>query len=143
MIFQHMLPNGEPSDQPTTTESLACKTDCHAILPNQHTQQLQESHHAIPQYQNLENDSEIFDQKATSNEAPSIEEQPNIFSDMVEDQGHNVNLEEREDFTNLFNYTNNQLEDLIEELRIFCEVLSWPLEDEFNIMEFTQINECM
>ena len=72
--------------------------------------------------------------------APLIKEEPNNSSDNVEDQGHNVNLEEKEDFTNLFNYTNNQLEDLVEELGIFRDILSKPLEDEFNIMEFTLIN---
>ena len=108
--FKHVLPDGEPSDKPMQSEYLACGTDCQAILPNQHTQQLQEDYHPIP-YQNLMNYSEVHDQKATSNEATTIEE-PN----MVEEQHHNVDLE-MEDFTNVFNYTS---------LPNISEILSQP-----------------
>jgi uncharacterized protein YqiB (DUF1249 family) len=104
--FEHVLPNGEPSDKSTSSEYLACGTDHQAILPNQHAQQLQEDYHVIP-YQNLMNYSEVLDQNATSNGVTSIEE-ANIYLDVVEEQRHNVDLE-MEDFTNVFNSTSEQL----------------------------------
>ena len=71
-----MLSNGEPCDQPTTTENLVCGIDRHVILPNQHTQQLQEGYHATPPYQNLENYLEVLDQEATLDGESSVEEEP-------------------------------------------------------------------
>ena len=135
--FKHMLPNGEPSDKPTTSECLACGPDCHAILPKQHTRQLREDYHTIP-HQNLVNYSDIFDQMATSN-GPTIIEEPNISLDIVEDHGHNVDLE-KENLMNVFDYTYDQLGDFLEEpknLRNVCEILSQPFEDVPNFTEFT------
>lgn len=147
--FEHLLPNDEPNDRPTTSsECLECGSNCHAILPNQHTQQLLGDDHVTQheKIQNLVNYSRAFDRMVASNISTLIEEPGNIPLDTVEDECRNVGLE-KENFKNVFNYTCMQFRHFLEEPKrspTIHENLSDPIEDIVSdFMEHTQQREHM